>query len=811
MASSTLPLGRLGDNADYRLRRLAERYSQQDKFSRGTYKFSSAQARDSFIKDVKNSQILSREVESQRPFSKIFNDAKEEAYRILEADKYPEIKDWLDRQTKNQVDTIVMTGDIEKASEFAEELVKSVKSHKDAGKLANSVLYENLNKWETTKRSTSRGLSGKLREKYNKAQEIIKEYTERYKKGEVTIEDAREDLNHFLKTGRRIKATKPSVQGEVDNAIDNFVDDKDLTPQQKLQQDFGKKLGVQTIFFNNENGDFHGAHANGTSYINVNSKMPISKVFWHEAMHWLKANNPKLYNELVKATGITTDQRQAYLRETGRKDIRTPDEINEEILADKMEDVAKRSGLLQSIAGKNHGLIERVVQWLKDTMNKFIDHFRNPSGKLTTKQSIALADEFGRIAKDLVDPNGDKIFRYNNRTQNIEPIGGRSSSESVRNSSEPKPPPAGAIIKYSIDNDNSNESLVDKIKNKLSWFSGDKKTIRRKKVITAKLRELSGYRILYGNVKGANDVVVDHMQKLIQSRNTYDWNKLLPVVSKEIAKNLKLNPTAEQSNLIADWLLTGALNNTSAEMKAFQKAMRDNPAMADILLETRNLFQEIADMPADEQISSSLVDMRSKPFFEGDFTEEVLDDLSPLQKIVETAIKNSSPEVAELIKRNVNPKQLAQLSRGSGAIADIMVNGKASELEKIRAMLSEKYTGVYFDKFKPINAIIKSIGGDWKGLQTYAVAKLSKEMYEYNRAHPELETPLIPYTTEAAADATIKQGEAKFGEAQKDLVIYSKVLLAMEHDSGLITDNTFYRVLKSWKNYVPMAQVFDEN
>lgn len=98
-------------------------------------------------------------------------------------------------------------------------------------------------------------------------------------------------------------------------------------------------------------------------------------------------------------------------------------------------------------------------------------------------------------------------------------------------------------------------------------------------------------------------------------------------------------------------------------MKAFQKAMRDNPPMADILLETRNLFQEIADMPADEQISSSLVDMKSKPFFEGDFTEEVLDDTSQLQKIVDTAIKNSSPEMAELIKRMVNPKQLAQLSR----------------------------------------------------------------------------------------------------------------------------------------------------
>ena len=81
---------------------------------------------------------------------------------------------------------------------------------------------------------------------------------------------------------------------------------------------------------------------------------------------------------------------------------------------------------MQSIAGKNHGLIERVVQWLKDTMNKFVDHFRNPQGKLKTVQAQALADEFGKIANQLKDPNGNKIFRYNRRTKNIELADGRS-------------------------------------------------------------------------------------------------------------------------------------------------------------------------------------------------------------------------------------------------------------------------------------------------------------------------------------------------------------------------------------------------
>ena len=42
--------------------------------------------------------------------------------------------------------------------------------------------------------------------------------------------------------------------------------------------------------------------------------------------------------------------------------------IDEEILADQFEDTAKRTGLLQNIVGKDRGLIERVVQWLKDTI-----------------------------------------------------------------------------------------------------------------------------------------------------------------------------------------------------------------------------------------------------------------------------------------------------------------------------------------------------------------------------------------------------------------------------------------------------------
>lgn len=65
-------------------------------------------------------------------------------------------------------------------------------------------------------------------------------------------------------------------------------------------------------------------------------------------------------------------------------------------------------------------------------MNKFVDHFRNPQGKLTTEQATRLADEFGKIANQLKDANGQKIFRYNRLTHNIELADGRDLNDETQ-------------------------------------------------------------------------------------------------------------------------------------------------------------------------------------------------------------------------------------------------------------------------------------------------------------------------------------------------------------------------------------------
>lgn len=617
---------------------------------------------------------------------------------------------------------------------------------------------------------------------------------------------------------------KASTEGGADTRITNLVDDSKLTPQQKLLKDFAAKLGVPIQFFDNPDGRFHGVFSDGVTFLNVNSKKGLGGVFWHESFHWLKANNPKLYAKLVEAAGITDAQRKAFLERTGRKDLTTNEAIDEEILADQMEDVAKRTGLLQNIAGKNRGVVERVVQWLKDTMNKFIETFRNPQGRLTTAQAKALAGEFGKIAHNLKDANGNQIFRVNNRTGNIEVIGGRTAPQT--SAAKATAATQSPTVKYSIDPaDNSNESWGRRITNFAKAIFGNKPPTKpHQQIITDALSKLARHKIYYGyNGKNDGDVVVDSHQKAIFARHGYDFEKLLPVVGKQIAANLKLPDTPEMSNYIAKWMATGALNDTSQEAKAFAKAMRDNPAEAELLQSVRDSFKALANMTPYEKFRNSIVRGGKKQSDSGGFMENFVDDLYPIKKLEDMLVdKAEDPKIAKLIRDNLAPYLNSRLFKGKGAISDMMIGERghkytAEDIQALRDVLQSQYPNVDFSNFTPLAAIIQKAGGDLEGLEVFALAKLDKEMYEKLREVDDKGNPkhapgsLTPSQSEADCDAVIKAGEKKFGDAQKALVNYANTMAAIQYTSGLISATKFYSMVNGWKNYIPTARVFDED
>ena len=602
-----------------------------------------------------------------------------------------------------------------------------------------------------------------------------------------------------------------SYEGEPANFdMTNIVAPEKLSGAQKLLQQFADKLGVKTVFFDNPDGRFHGAFSEGVTFLNVNSKKGLGGVFWHESFHWLKANNPQLYAKLVDAAGITDKDRQAFLDRTGRKDVKTNEEIDEEILADQMDDVAKRTGLLQSIAGKNRGVVERVVQWLKDTMNKFIETFRNPTGRLTTKQAQALANEFGRIARQLKDENGEQIFRVNNRTGDIEVVEGHKARELSREE-----------IEAAAKSPNAKYSVSDTIKNFASTvFSGKPQSKNHKQFIVDKLEELTRYKTYFNtNAKNEADVVIDSFQKIIRARHAYDFEKLLPATGEPIAKVLGLNPSAEMSNYIADWMMTGAINNTSKEATAFQKAMRAHPAEAELLQSIRDTFQEMANMTAEEAVESNIVrGKKSKTFREwlGEkfSKEEWVDDLHPIKRAYDQMLAKAPPAVADIIKKNFDPYMSASLFRGKGAITDMMIGDKkevtAEDIDVVRRVLQHEFPNVNFSNFKPLAAIAKMVDYDVEGLERYALAKLDKEMHEKKNSGDAKYSDLTPSYTEAQCDEIIKAGKAKYDAAQRALVDYSNTLTAIQYSTGVISANQFYQRVNGWKNYVPTARVFEE-
>ncbi|MBR1646043.1 MAG: transglycosylase SLT domain-containing protein [Selenomonadaceae bacterium] len=230
-------------------------------------------------------------------------------------------------------------------------------------------------------------------------------------------EDARTDCVNHLKNHEN-PDFKLSRVGDKGTLEDYIGDDSELTPVQAAIKNFCAKMGIPVVFFRSD-ADTQGAYRNGVAYINVNSKATPEFVFHHELGHWLAADNPQLFNQLVKLLDITDEQRQAYRAATKQYDL-IDDEIDAEILCDKLGDEAQRMGLFKDANKKDASLVERFLSWIKDVADKFVDFMFKPENGMSRSQRNRLYDSIGKLAKSIVDEHGNKKYRYNRETHALE-------------------------------------------------------------------------------------------------------------------------------------------------------------------------------------------------------------------------------------------------------------------------------------------------------------------------------------------------------------------------------------------------------
>ena len=254
------------------------------------------------------------------------------------------------------------------------------------------------------------------------------EYGATEKDGEVTFENPERE-KEFVRiaealqgdVAKKLSANRQETLSKVLKEVD-FIAPEKLTKRQQGIADFGKEMGMPIVFFKGAK-NLHGFHAsNGVTFLNTESETSLRWTFWHEALHWMKANNEELFREIIadveKADAFTKAQLDGYRKAIGAPELSDADVI-EEMLADALPDVKRRVPFLKDLGKRNKSLAERFVGWIREVMDRFRDFFHTPGMGLTTAQSTAMRNAFAALARDMVDERGRRIFRVDEFSRRI--------------------------------------------------------------------------------------------------------------------------------------------------------------------------------------------------------------------------------------------------------------------------------------------------------------------------------------------------------------------------------------------------------
>lgn len=637
--------------------------------------------------------------------------------------------------------------------------------------------------------------------------------------------------DNAIKLVKKYSAASERIE-DLEKTVRYLSPDK-LTNEQKSLREFGEQMGTPVVFFTGAK-ELNGYHVGNVTYINANGMASMNNIFWHESFHWMKYNNPELYGQMVKEINesgyITERQAMEYALEHDRPDL-DYNGIVEEMLSDEMPSVSKRAPFLLELAKRNRGLIERIVSWLRNAMNQFVDYFRplptaasySKQGKgtmdsgLTPAQRKAMLRAFGKLMGDMRDQHGRKIFKADGMG-GITLADGKELPQVTKGTAEKEhsiaveKPVEEREKHYSLSsrrNTNSKQSLTQKIKN---IFIGGAPSQSKRENIRRMLEDVTNMSIQWG--KFDPSLPYDKVKGVIRAKHAYDWEKLLPECGRAIAERLGIaNPSEKMKNYIADWLLTGAPNNTSQEAKDFAAAMRKDPDLSDRITDVYEMFQDWRQMERNERMKSQVQMKPEKKSSVRDWLQDkyntFVEELEPIHRLEQ----NVEKKIGRKLDAAISPMLKFRLFRGHMGRAQAMLLGKGKPAVDA---LKEAYPALDWSNFKTLHDILNSIGAVkndkiMKDFATYCIAKHTLDIHAKNRqlkaqGKEQYETM---YSEEDCRGYIADFPQ--FAQAQKDIVNFSNQTLALLHESGLITNSNYIKTKNTWKNYVPMFRVFEEN
>lgn len=402
-------------------------------------------------------------------------------------------------------------------------------------------------------------------------------------------------------------------------------------------------------------------------------------------------------------------------------------------------------------------------------------------------------------------------------------------------------------VRYSLDaNDNSTPSLLTRAYNHLT---GRKDAASHDKNVKAMLEDITKMRIRFGKLDPKTETVFKKFEGVIRARNANEWEKVLPEAGRAIADRLNLKPSEDMNNYIAKWLLDEATNDTSQEASDFAAALKNDPVLSDQLVDLKTLFNERNNREADEVVRDAIQYEKPKERTTltkawETFYDEMIEELGPVKRMVKRVQEKSGQELAT----SVNPYIALRLFRGNAGRAMTMIEGRSEAAVKA---LQTNYPGVNFEGFKTLHMILDECGAlhnekRMKDFLAFALACHVKDIHTLNnrlrKSQQHLQNRLdatddinerekiqakidkaeqsimeVPHTedglelTEDRCNKVMMKYMKEYGEAQQDLVHFSKVTTSILYDAGVISKKRYKELQKRWPNYIPMFRVFEDN
>lgn len=196
------------------------------------------------------------------------------------------------------------------------------------------------------------------------------------------------------------------------------------------------------------------------------------------------------------------------------------------------------------------------------------------------------------------------------------------------------------------------------------------------------------------------------------------------------------------NNYIASWILDGAINNTSAESKEFQRAMQNADSdYREKLLDAQSKFLEWENKSAMEQLQEIVVTEREeKPLGEKfqaarkTFYSQFFEDIAPIKNLVDEIEK----ETGKKLLNAENPYIAFRNYKGMAGRAKMILEGNATTTK----ILQETYPNVNFNGFKTLQTILEEVGATaddkiYDEFSSYVTACHLKEIHEKNKVNLE--------------------------------------------------------------------------